>query len=140
MPWPIVPAPRTAIVDTGLSICVICVIHLRQGYGGQVCGPGLSASSVSSVALAGCTHLCSASGESRLPLLQVGGNAFAGVIALEQALLQLAFERERVGEAHLQSRLNRALDVPDGFGRAAGRHELLRPFQDCVTERPAVEV
>src|SRR6188508_1104166 len=79
MPWPMVPAPSTAMFLTATEV--------------------------------------------RLPFLETGLQPFLRIVALEQTLLQLAFEREALGESGLEPRLDGALDVPDGLCRLVGRGE-----------------
>src|SRR5262245_45804715 len=69
----------------------------------------------------------SAAPERGLALLDVGGEPLAGILGLEELLLQLALEGQRVLEGHLRARLHRALDEADGLARAPGGHELPRP-------------
>src|SRR5207244_1805133 len=64
--------------------------------------------------------------ELRGALLDIGREAFLRVLALEELLLELALERETGLEGDLRSRLHRALDEPDGHGRAPGWNEAPR--------------
>ena len=55
--------------------------------------------------------------ELRHALLLVRGDAFLGVLALEEQLLQLALDRQRRLERQVPARLHRALDAADGLAR-----------------------
>src|ERR1043166_6293573 len=63
-------------------------------------------------------------GEERDALVVEGGDAFRGVRALEELLLQLALERLAGRERELHPRLHGALDEPHGSGRLVRRTEL----------------
>src|SRR5687767_10326704 len=67
-------------------------------------GPWASLSPQSSVLL---------SSKRRLPLLVVGAEAFLGIVALEEVLLELPFHRERRFERNLPTGLHGALDPAD---------------------------
>src|SRR5215470_12683463 len=62
--------------------------------------------------------------ELRHALLLIGGDAFLGVVALEEKLLQLALDGKRRLNRKVPTCLNGPLDAADGLGRFVGRHEL----------------
>src|SRR5438093_1366005 len=72
--------------------------------------------------------------EARLALLHVGAQAFLRVVALEELLLQLALDRERLLERDLAPALHRALDAPHGLRGAVRRAELLGVLLDLLQE------
>src|SRR4249920_431130 len=73
-------------------------------------------------------------GEVGLALLDVGAEPFLRVVALEQLLLQLALDRERLLERDLGAALHRALDAPDRLRRLVRRAELLGVLLDLLEE------
>src|SRR5205814_5669594 len=60
------------------------------------------------------------------------GEAFLGVFALEELLLQLALDRERALEGDLPPGLHAALDAADRFRRLVRRAEALRVLHHAV--------
>src|SRR5262245_31902651 len=78
--------------------------------------------------------------ELRLPFLEIGLQALLGIVALEQTLLQLALERETLGETGFESGLHGSLDVANGFGGLVRRRELPGVFLNRVTEAAAVQI
>src|SRR6266850_4993108 len=73
-------------------------------------------------------------GEVRLALLDVGAQAFLGVVALEQLLLQLALDRQRRLERDLDAALHRALDAAHRLRGAVRRAEALGVLLDLLHE------
>src|SRR5215208_5129508 len=61
-----------------------------------------------------------------LALLDVGGQSFFGILALEELLLQLALQRQRGLERNLGTGLDRARDQADRFAGLVGRQEAAR--------------
>src|ERR1700736_2551923 len=59
------------------------------------------------------------------PLVDVSVEAFFGVLALEEQLLQLPLDSERLREWHFPTRDDSALDVPNRFGCLVRGCELL---------------
>src|SRR6266436_9508483 len=98
------------------------------------CGPGAAScrSWSSSSTLASRERLLRA--EVRLALLDIGGEALFGVLALEQLLLQLALDRERALERHLDAALHRALDAAHRLRGAVRRAEALGVLLDLLEE------
>src|SRR5207249_4430498 len=74
------------------------------------------------------------SAEVGLPLLDVGGQPFLRVLALEQLLLKLTLDRERALERHLDAALHRALDPSHRLRRAIRRAEALGVLLDLLHE------
>src|SRR5439155_22828406 len=72
--------------------------------------------------------------EVRLALLDIGAQAFLGVVALEQLLLQFALDGERGFERHLDPALHRALDASHRLGGTVRRAESLRVLLDLIQE------
>src|SRR5262249_7190217 len=72
--------------------------------------------------------------EARLALLDVSAQAFLRVVALEELLLQLALDRQRLLEGDLAAALHRALDAAHRLRGAVGRAELLRVLLDLLQE------
>src|SRR6266850_4538640 len=64
----------------------------------------------------------------------VGGDAFLRVLALEEALLQLALEGEALLEPDLDASGDCALDQPDGARGFRWRDELARVFERSGAE------
>src|SRR6185369_2800772 len=73
--------------------------------------------------------------ERRLALLQVRGQALARVLGLEELLLQLALQGQRLGEGGLRPGVYRPLDEAHGAAGPPGRQELARPLPDRFQER-----
>src|SRR5215472_17029200 len=73
-------------------------------------------------------------------LADVGVEPFLRVLALEEQLLQLALDGERLRERHLRTGLHRAFDVPDRLGGLVRRRELLRVGHHVAHEPLAVAV
>src|SRR5689334_5782789 len=73
-------------------------------------------------------------------LVDVGVEAFLRILALEEQLLQLAFDGERFGERHLGAGLHGALDVAYGLRCFVRRGELLGVGHDVAHELFAVAV
>src|SRR5687768_7467578 len=73
--------------------------------------------------------------EDGLPLLDVGGDAFLRVLALEEQGLELALDGEAVLERDLRAGLHRPLDVADRHRRHVRRRELGRVLDDLRHER-----
>src|SRR5581483_5933140 len=65
-----------------------------------------------------------AAAELRHVLVQIGADAFLRVLAGEEPLLQLALQRQRLGQRDLASGLHRTLDVAHGAGGLGRGHEL----------------
>src|SRR5580658_519910 len=72
-------------------------------------------------------------------LLNVRGQAFFSVVALEQYLLILAFDGQSRLHRNLPSRLHRPLDASHGLRRFVRRRELARIFHDVFHEAIALE-
>src|SRR4051812_43996191 len=72
--------------------------------------------------------------EFRLALRDVGVEALAGVGALEELLLELAFDGEAALEGDLGAGLHGALDPADRLGRLVRRAELLGVLVDLAQE------
>src|SRR5262245_61226365 len=72
-------------------------------------------------------------------LIDVGGQPLARVVRGEQLLLQLALQRQRLGERQLGARRHGALDPPDRQGSPAGRAEGARVAQDLRLESVRLE-
>src|SRR5262245_10408476 len=70
--------------------------------------------------------------ELRGALLDVGLEALRGVLRLEQLLLQLPLERQRLAQGDLSPRDDAALDVADRPARAAGSAEPARVVHDAA--------
>src|SRR5207249_1047395 len=83
---------------------------------------------------AGSRYRSLATGEVSLPLLDVGGEPFLRVLALEQELLQLALHGQRRLERDLRAALHRALDAAHGLRRLVRRAELLGVLLHLVHE------
>src|SRR6266702_4483521 len=64
--------------------------------------------------------------EIALTLLRVSGNTLLGILALEAKLLQLALDRQRLGERHLRTRLHRPFNTTDRLRSAVRRAEAAR--------------
>src|SRR5262245_18619997 len=78
------------------------------------------------------------SGELGRALLDVGRQAFLRVVALEELLLELPLDRERLAKGDLEPRLDRALDATHGLRGLAGRHELTRVLDHLRVEAVGV--
>jgi hypothetical protein len=63
------------------------------------------------------TPACLWSLEDGSALFEIGGDALFGILALEEELLQLAFDGEPFGEAGFEARLHGALHPADGAAR-----------------------
>src|SRR5256885_15409494 len=76
--------------------------------------------------------------ELRLALLVVRAEAFLRVLALEELLLELAFDRKRRLEWNFPAALHGALDAADGARGLVGRAEAPRILHDAVPPLLAV--
>src|SRR5262249_5355210 len=74
--------------------------------------------------------------ELRHALLLIGGDAFLGVVTLEEKLLQLALDGERRLDRQVPTRLHRALDAAHGLRGLVRRHELAGRGADLLAPRP----
>src|SRR5690606_31962445 len=69
-----------------------------------------------------------------LALLHVRGKTLAGIRALEEELLQLALDRQRLADRQLPAGLHRALDVADRLRRGVRRREPPGVLHDLAHE------